>query len=75
MRPLLLHYEQDATAAALTSQWLDGEKLLVAPVLAQDNTTSAYLPGGADVTWYEFNATATHKGGTTLQLSWRRLWW
>ena len=69
MRPLLLHYEDDATASALTSQWLDGEKLLVAPVLAQDNTTSAYLPGGSGATWFEFNSTTTHQGGTTLQLS------
>ena len=66
MRPLLWAYPNDTTVAEMTSQWFDGEHVMVAPVLSQDNTRNVYLPRG---TWYEWNSTATHSGPTHLSLT------
>lgn len=62
MRPMVAEFPGDDTAAPLTSQWMDGD-LLVAPVLAQDNTQNTYLPQG---TWYQFNSSQTVSGPTTI---------
>ena len=63
MRPVAAAFPDDAAAASLASQWLDGS-LLVAPVLRQDSQRDIYLPNG---TWYRFNSTATVTGPTTLK--------
>lgn len=69
MRPLAMDFpaEVDATAAGLTTQWMDG-RLLVAPVLWEDSHKQVYLPNGM---WYEFNSSRTiegpvHLGGRAL---------
>ena len=47
-----MEFPDDATVSELTTQWMDGDKLMVAPVIKQDNTSSVYFPAG---TWYVFN--------------------
>jgi len=61
IRPLAAAFPGDAVAATLASQFLDGD-LLVAPVLREDSSFSAYLPAG---TWFRV-ATATHVKQTTV---------
>ena len=65
MRPLLWYFPSDPKVAEMTFQWMDGDKLMAAPVLQQDNSTSVYLPKAQ---WYEFNSTVVHTGPTTLSL-------
>jgi alpha-glucosidase len=48
-RPMALAFPADARFAETTAQWMVGEDLLVAPVLAPNNATTVLLPGGA---WY-----------------------
>lgn len=66
MRPLLWTFPDDDKVAEMTTQWLDGPKLMAAPVLNENNSTTVYLPTGQ---WYEFNASAHHTGPTTLALT------
>jgi len=66
MRPLMWYYSNDSTAVGLTKQWMDGDYLMPAPVLNQDNSSSVYLPLGK---WYEFNTTTVLKGPQTLHLT------
>eukprot|EP00466_Bigelowiella_natans_P020589 jgi/Bigna1/53821/estExt_Genewise1Plus.C_240129 len=65
MRPLSMLYTNDPKTEDMTLEWMDGDSMLVAPVLQQDNTTDVYLPVG---TWYEFNTTTTHQGPTDISL-------
>jgi len=46
MRPLLWSYPDDPAVAEMTTQWFDGEHMMAAPVLSQDNISSVYLPAG-----------------------------
>ena len=64
-RPMLLEFPADAACANMTSQWMLGRDMLVAPVLAEDNATSAYLPAGV---WFEWASARTHAGPATLTL-------
>ena len=66
VRPMALVFPGDAAAAPLTAQWMIGDNVLVAPVMAASNATIAYLPAGS---WYEWNSTVTHAGPVTLQLT------
>ena len=38
-----MEFPDDATVLELTTQWMDGDKLMVAPVIKQDNI-SVYFP-------------------------------
>ncbi|EGD72843.1 hypothetical protein PTSG_04572 [Salpingoeca rosetta] len=62
-RGMFFDYPTDTVCQTIATQWMDGDYLLVSPVLSQDNSSSAYLP--AD-TWYEFNTTTTHTGPTYI---------
>lgn len=64
-RPMVMEYPDDDAFASLTTQWLVGDALLVAPVISPDNATSVVLPAGM---WYNFNTSQTQSGPTTLQL-------
>ena len=73
-RPMAMHFAHDPATAALATQWLLGDSLLVAPCLTgssntSDNRTSVYLPSGSH--WFVFNDTdvTLHAGPTTLQLA------
>ena len=59
MRPLLMEFPTDAAVSELTSQWMDGDHLMVAPVTSQDNASRVYFPEG---TWYVFNGVADAAG-------------
>jgi alpha-glucosidase len=60
MRPLLWHYQDDSTAAAVDDQFMLGADLLVAPILRQGATArSVYLPRGE---WFNFWTGERHSG-------------
>jgi len=63
MRPLLWSYPDDPVVAEMTTQWFDGEHLMAAPVLNQDNVSDVYLPAGV---WYSFNSSTAHVGPTNV---------
>ena len=48
MRPMLLEFPQDRSAAAVDTQYMLGESLLVAPVFSADGVVEYYVPEG---TW------------------------
>jgi alpha-glucosidase len=52
MRPLVMQYPRDPNVADLSSEWLVGTNLLVAPVLTSGGRRSIYLP---DDIWYDFS--------------------
>ncbi|WP_161628757.1 alpha-glucosidase [Budvicia aquatica] len=61
MRPLFLHYEDDAHAYTLKYQYLFGRDLLVAPVYEEGSANwSLYLPQDA---WINLWTGETHLGG------------
>ncbi len=59
MRPLVMQYPSDPKVADLTSEWLVGESLLAAPMLAQGGHRKIYLP---DDIWFDF-ASGERVGG------------
>lgn len=65
MRPLVLEFPQDPKTFNLEDEWLVGDRLLAAPVLAQGGARDVYLPAGR---WYDFNTNAPLDGGQTLHL-------
>lgn len=61
MRPLVLHYPQDANTFELRDQFLWGRDLLVAPVVTQGTVRrTVYLPEGI---WYDFWTSRRIRGG------------
>jgi alpha-glucosidase len=68
MRALLMEFPQDAAAAEMTTEWLLGDSVLVAPVMNQFNTTKPYLPAGV---LYDFNSSLSrnrHQCPVTISL-------
>ena len=61
MRPLFLEYPSDPRTFNMKDEWIVGDGLLAAPILAKDGNRSVYLPKGD---WYDFN---TGKAVTTGQ--------
>jgi alpha-D-xyloside xylohydrolase len=66
VRALVMDYPDDPKTWTLDDQYLLGDDLLVAPLVAGEQTRSVYLPKG---TWVDFWTAAEHAGGTTLQIS------
>jgi alpha-glucosidase len=62
-RPLLMQYPSDPAVANLSSEWLVGNDLLVAPVLEPGGHRSIYLP---DDTWYDFASGQKVAGGRSF---------
>ncbi|MDT4986340.1 MAG: hypothetical protein QOI74_434, partial [Micromonosporaceae bacterium] len=53
VRPLFYDYPSDPTAANLTSEWMFGDSMLVAPVVEQGATSKrVYLPAGQWTDWF-----------------------
>eukprot|EP00930_Biecheleria_cincta_P046660 TRINITY_DN32206_c0_g1_i1.p1 TRINITY_DN32206_c0_g1~~TRINITY_DN32206_c0_g1_i1.p1 ORF type:complete len:780 (+),score=107.53 TRINITY_DN32206_c0_g1_i1:29-2341(+) len=52
IRPMAVDFPEDARAADIATQWMDGS-ILVAPVLRKDSRFDAYLPAGS---WYRLDA-------------------
>ena len=65
MRPLVLEFPGDEKTFNLRDEWLVGDRLLAAPVLAQGGARDVYLPAGR---WYDFNTGAAIAGGRTLHV-------
>jgi len=64
IRPLPLVAAGDAIAATIGDEYLLGDALLIAPVIAQATTTrSVYLPAGG---WYDYWTNAHVAGGQTI---------
>ncbi|MDQ2799986.1 MAG: DUF5110 domain-containing protein [Armatimonadota bacterium] len=63
MRPLFLEFPQDEKTFNLKDEWLVGDRLLAAPVLAPGGLRNVYLPAGR---WYDFNTNAAINGSQTL---------
>lgn len=66
MRPMVFSFN-DTAVTDITSQWLDGEAILAAPVLREDASQQVVLPG--DGIWYEWKSTVAHRAPTTLSLA------
>ena len=65
-RPLFFEYPNDENTFELSSEWLVGDNLLVAPVLNPDNIVDIYLPAG---TWFEYGTNNATVGPNTLSLT------
>lgn len=65
MRPLFLEFPHDTATFNLGDEWLVGDRLLAAPVLAMGGARDVYIPAG---TWYDFNASRSVAGGQTLHI-------
>ena len=47
-----MEFPDDATVSELTTQWMDGDKLMVAPVIKQDNTSVyTFRPAHGTFSW------------------------
>lgn len=73
MRPMLMDFPEDEAASTITTQWMDGDSLLAAPIVTSsdgkttDNSRSVYFPGSC--TWYGWNSTVTYAGGQTATVT------
>jgi len=63
MRAMVLEFEEDNACLELDTQYMLGERILVAPVFREDGNASYYLPKG---TWTHLLSGKTAEGG-----SWR----
>ncbi|WNG37978.1 carbohydrate-binding protein [Archangium violaceum] len=64
VRPLFYDYPTDPNAANLTSEWMFGESLLVAPVVEQGAASKqVYLPAG---TWIDYTRGSVYTGPLTF---------
>jgi alpha-glucosidase (family GH31 glycosyl hydrolase) len=52
MRPLIIEYQNDPNVAAIDSQWLFGDDLLVAPICDDSDKRQVYLPAGIWTDWW-----------------------
>lgn len=66
MRPLCMEYPDDPTVLNLSSEWLVGDSLLVAPVLQPGDERSVYLPAGK---WYVFNKNSVFEGKRSFSVA------
>ncbi|BDI30386.1 hypothetical protein CCAX7_24370 [Capsulimonas corticalis] len=60
MRPLFLEFPNDEKTQNLKDEWMVGNRLLAAPVLAEGGARDITLPAGR---WYDFNTGAGVDGG------------
>ena len=64
MRPLWLHYSNDTVASKMSTEFLWGREMLIAPVFEKGATVrEVYLPKG---NWYDWWNNKLQKGGKTI---------
>merc|ERR1711988_367433 len=63
IRPMAVDFPEDARAAGIVTQWMDGS-ILVAPVLRSDSRFDAYLPAGS---WYRLDAVLETRSAKAIQ--------
>jgi alpha-D-xyloside xylohydrolase len=61
----VLDHPDDVRTWTVDDQYLVGDALLAAPVVAGQATRSVYLPAGA---WYEFGSGRRHAGGRAVEV-------
>lgn len=67
VRPLAWEFPTDPQAAVQDSEWMFGDALLVAPIVAEGATTqTVYLPAGD---WYDYATGQRYTGAQTIQLA------
>jgi alpha-glucosidase len=66
MRPLVMEYPHDPTVAAITDEWLMGDGLLAAPVLAAGGKRTVHLPKD---TWYRLGSSERIVGPTDIPVN------
>jgi alpha-glucosidase (family GH31 glycosyl hydrolase) len=65
LRPMLLEFQEDARFADTSDQFMLGDRLLLAPVVAAGATSRTIkLPAG---TWHDFWSTQTYQGGGEIE--------
>jgi alpha-D-xyloside xylohydrolase len=64
-RALVMEYPDDLAVRHIDDQYLMGDRLLVAPVVAEETSRTVYLPAGV---WYDFWGGGCIEGGQTLTL-------
>jgi alpha-D-xyloside xylohydrolase len=62
-RALVIDYPQDANTWTIDDQYMMGDRVMVAPVVAGQTQRSIYLPPG---NWYDFWTGAEFNGGTRI---------
>ena len=66
MRHLAMVFPDDVASRAISDEYMLGDTLLVAPVIAEGATTrEVYLPPG---TWFHVWTGTTHEGGGTITI-------
>jgi alpha-glucosidase (family GH31 glycosyl hydrolase) len=66
MRPLFMEFPDDQATWSLNDEWLLGDRVLAAPVLAKSGVRKVYLPAGD---WFDGNTGKAVTGGQTLDLT------
>ena len=77
-RPLLMDFPEDADAANVTTQWMDGDALIVAPIVSSHpgpgkipsqtaTSRDVYLPKGS---FFGYNTTKVIRSAQVLLLVW-----
>jgi alpha-D-xyloside xylohydrolase len=65
-RALVMDDPQDAHTWQIDNQFMVGDRLLVAPLVAGETGRDIYLPEGEHSEWYDFWSGAAYRGGQTL---------
>jgi alpha-D-xyloside xylohydrolase len=65
-RPLALDFPEDKATWTIDNQWMIGESLLAAPMIAGEISRRVYLPKGG---WRDFWTGALHHGGGMIDVS------
>jgi len=66
MRPLFLEFPDDQATWSLNDEWMLGDRVLAAPVLAKSGERKVYLPAGS---WFDGNTGKAIGGAQTLDLT------
>ena len=66
-RALILEFPGDRGVQSIDSEFMFGDRLLVAPYLNAEQSRDVYFPAGTD--WVEFDSRRVYKGGTTRRFT------
>ena len=65
IRALVMDWPDDPAVRNIADQWMFGDNLLVAPLVAPETSRGVYLPQGK---WFDFWTHAPLEGGQTIQV-------
>jgi alpha-glucosidase len=73
VRPMFWEYPEDVNTAAMDTEWMFGDALLVSPVVVEGATTqSVYLPAGE---WMDYLKGTKYSGGKTISYPVDAVYW